>query len=414
MFSYYTSILVLCWMALVTMCILVHENNRISADDKRLLFLTYALVGISAFAEWYGVLLNGRTDISPWLIRIIKCADYILTPMAGGTLVRQMRLHNRLQKAVDSILVANNILQIVSIPGGWMVFVDEQNRYSHGPLFPVYIGLCLLIVIIIIMQFVLYGKSFRQLNRNSLYCIMILIITSILVQEIPNGFRTAYVGMTLGAALMFIHYTEYSQQSMDEKMTDQRIQLMLSQIKPHFLYNVLGSIEALCERDPQAAKLVTRKFAQYLRGNMDSLTEKKLIPFEKELQHTRLYLELEQIRFGDALQVEYDIEVHDFFLPPLTLEPIAENAVKHGIRMKPDGRGKVCIFAKEQEEYYELRVEDDGPGYDPDKVNGDESHIGIRNVRERLERICGGQLRIDPAVGQGTVVRIHVPKNQGQ
>ena len=414
MYSYYTVILILCWIALGAMCVLVHENDRILRKDKRVLYITYLLVALSAFAEWCGVQLDGRTEMPAWLLRVAKCADYILTPAAGGALVMQMRLQNNWQKVMNGVLIANAVLQLASVPGGWMLVIDAQNRYSHGPLFPLYLCVCLLIIAMIVAQFILYGRTFKRQNRGSLYAIMFLVVTAIAIQELPSGYRTAYVGMTIGAALMFIHYSEYSQQAADETLAEQRIQLMLSQIKPHFLYNTLGSIEALCERDPRAAKLATRKFSKYLRGNMDSLSGEKLIPFEKELQHTQLYLELEQIRFGDALQVEYDIQARDFFLPPLTLEPIVENAVKHGIRMKTDGRGTVSIASTECEDCYELRVTDNGAGFAPEALPPEEGHIGIQNVRERLGKICGGTLSVRSTVGEGTTVVICLPKEKGR
>ncbi len=413
MYSYYTFILILCWIALGVMCILAYENDRMPRKNKLVLCTTYFLVALSAFAEWCGVQLDGRTEMPVWMLRLAKCADYIMTPAAGGALVVQMQMHNSRQKAMNGILIANVVLQIVSVPGEWMITIDAGHHYSHGPLFPVYLGMCLMIIALMIAQFILYGRNFRQRNRFSLYAIMFLVLVAIAIQELVSGFRTAYVGMTLGAALIFIHYTEFSQQATDETMAQQRIQLMLSQIKPHFLYNALGSVEALCERDPKAAKLTTRKFAKYLRGNMDSLSEEKLIPFKKELQHTELYIELEQIRFGDALQVKYEIKTCDFFLPPLTLEPIVENAVKHGIRMKVDGRGTVSVSVEEKEDYYELRVMDDGVGFDPENVFEDGLHIGIRNVRERLQRICGGTLTIHSAVGKGTTAEICLPKKKG-
>ena len=414
MFTYYTSVLGLCWMALIILCILVFENDRIPGKDKRLLYVTYALVAVSALAEYCGVWLDGRTEYPDWMLRLVKCMDFILTPVAGGAMLMQAKLHNRLQRVMNGILVANAVLQFVSVPRGWMVVVDEQNHYTHGPLFPVYLGICIIIIGMIIAQFILYGRKFRRQNQVSLYSIMLLVFVAIIIQETTKEARTDYLGMTLGAALMFIHYTEFSQLAADEKIAEQRIQLMLSQIKPHFLYNTLGSIEALCERDPRTAKLATRKFSRYLRGNMDSLTEEKLISFDRELQHTRLYLELEQIRFGEALRVEYDIGVSDFFLPPLTLEPIVENAVKHGIRKNADGQGTVSITTAELEDRYELQVRDDGPGFDPDAASGDRSHVGIRNVRERLQRICGGKLEISSEPGKGTLVRICVPKKGEQ
>ena len=414
MFSYYTFVLVLCWIALGAMCILVHENERIPRENRRLLYSTYVLVTLSAFTEWCGVQLDGRAETSAWVLRLIKCADYIVTPAAGGALVMQMQLQNKWQKVMYGILIANTALQIISLPGEWMLVIDEGNHYSHGVLFPVYLGVCFSIIALMIIQSILYGKTFRQQNRFFLYSIMFLVVAAIAIQELFFGFRTACLGMTFGAVLMFIHYTEFSQQAAHETMAEQRVQLMLSQINPHFLYNCLGSIEALCDRDPKAAKLATRKFSRYLRGNMDSLREEMLVPFEEELQHTQFYLELEQIRFGNALNVEYDIRAHDFFLPPLTLEPIVENAVKHGIRMKDDGRGTVSITTAEYEDRYELQVMDDGAGFDPASVPADEPHIGIRNVRERLQKVCGGTLTIHSTVGEGTKAVICLPKMKGQ
>ena len=411
MHDYYTSIIVLCWMGLGTLCILVHEHGRIPPEGKRRFYLTYAIVAVSALAEWCGVQLDGRENLPEWTLRLAKSADYILTPMAGGALVMQMRLQNIWQKAINTILIVNAGVQLISIPGEWMTVIDEHNHYIHGPLFPAYLCACLAVILLIIIQFIHYGRTFKRQNRVSLYSAMLLVVIGIAMQELLSGVRTDYLGMTLGAAMMFIHFTEYSQIAADDMMAEQRVQIMLSQIKPHFLYNTLGSIEALCERDPKAAKLATRKFSKYLRGNMNSLGGENLIPFETELQHTRLYLELEQIRFGDALQVEYDIGAHDFFIPPLTLEPIVENAVKHGIRANPDGRGAVRISVKEHEDRYEVRVTDDGPGFDPDSFSDDGTHIGIRNVRERLERVCGGRLMIQAAPVRGAAATIEIPKN---
>lgn len=406
---YYTSILILCWLALATQCVLVYENGRIQREGKRRFYMTYALIAASALSEWCGVWLNGRAELPDWMLRTAKCLDYILTPMAGGTLAIQMNLRNRWQMGINLILLANTVLQLASIPGESMVILDAQNHYTHGPLFPVYISFCLAMIVLVVIQFVLYGRTFKRQNRVSLYLSALLILAGFGIQELLK-LRVAYLGMTLGTGLMFIHYSEYSQLAADDTMANQRVQLMLSQIKPHFLYNTLGSIEALCERDPKAAKLATRKFSKYLRGNMNALGGENLIPFDTELQHTRLYLELEQVRFGDALRVEYEIGAHDFFIPPLTLEPIVENAVQHGVRENPDGRGTVSICVRECDECYELRVTDDGPGFDPQAIPEDELHIGIRNVRERLAGICGAELSIAPGENRGAVVTIRLPK----
>ena len=191
----------------------------------------------------------------------------------------------------------------------------------------------------------------------------------------------------------------------------QRVQLMLSQIKPHFLHNALTVIVGLCDTDPKRARQATLKFAKYLRGNMDSIGKAGPIPFRKELEHTRLYLEIEQYRFGEALSVRYDVACDGFNVPVLTVEPLAENAVRHGVRENPNGRGSVAIATREMPGHYEISVTDDGPGFDPESLHDDgESHVGIANVRERLMQVCGGTLTFEAAPGGGTKAIMRIPK----
>lgn len=148
---------------------------------------------------------------------------------------------------------------------------------------------------------------------------------------------------------------------------------------------------------------------------MRSLTESGAVAFEAELSHTKAYLELEQLRFMDKLVVRYDVTCTDFKLPTLTLQPIAENAVRHGARGKK-GVGTVTVATREYPDRWEITVTDDGPGFDPDNPmprDDGHAHIGIQNVRERLRRISGGDLRIESEPGRGTRVTILLPKEPG-
>ena len=128
-------------------------------------------------------------------------------------------------KVLLYILAGNTLFQLIASFNGWMVTVDGHNNYSHGPLFPVYLGVCLAIYILIILQFKTYGRSYKRQNRISLYAVMLLVIAGITMQELHSGIRTAYLGMTVGAALMFIHYTEFSQLSADSQIAKQQQEL---------------------------------------------------------------------------------------------------------------------------------------------------------------------------------------------
>ena len=186
--------------------------------------------------------------------------------------------------------------------------------------------------------------------------------------------------------------------------------LVLSQIQPHFLYNALTSIYRLCDVKPEAAKEAVSNFSKYLRGNLDSIKQKKMISFADELKHLQAYLSLEKIRYDDDLDIKYDIKTTEFFIPPLTVQPLVENAVNHGISDLPDG-GLVTISTEEKRDYYEIRVSDNGVGFDPETVPEDgRSHLGIMNVRSRLNIMCHGTLDIKSAPGDGTVAIIQIPK----
>lgn len=192
-----------------------------------------------------------------------------------------------------------------------------------------------------------------------------------------------------------------------------KVDMMLSQIQPHYLFNSLTAIKYLCRHDPPAAEKALADFSVFLRGNMDSINSDLPIPFSKELNHTKAYLALEILRFGDKLKIAYDIGCTGFQLPALTVQPIVENAVRHGIRETEDGSGTVTIATKEFGDRYEVTVTDNGCGFDPEHpADPDGKHIGIKNVRYRLKNMCGGTLTIHSEKGNGTVAVIAIPKDE--
>ena len=197
---------------------------------------------------------------------------------------------------------------------------------------------------------------------------------------------------------------------LEEELQESRIAIMRSQIQPHFLYNALESIYHLCGKDPQRAQQALGEFSDYLRMNLASLDRKMPVSFEAELKHIETYLMLEKMSTDDELDCVFDIETVAFSLPALSVQPLVENAVKHGIGNKPGG-GTVTLRTREYADRFEVTVCDDGAGFDPEaKPDDAKLHIGIENIRQRLAAMCGGTLQITSRIGQGTTAVVTIPK----
>ena len=151
-------------------------------------------------------------------------------------------------------------------------------------------------------------------------------------------------------------------------------------------------------------------FTTYLRKNFTAIASEAPIPFTSELEHTRAYLAVEQVQYAESLFVEYDTP-HTFFrVPPLTLQPIVENAVKHG-RDPYAGPLRIAIRTRKTATGSTVTVSDNGPGFHP--ADDDAPHIALKNIRQRLEIMCGGSLTIEPNDGGGTVVTVTIPNSTG-
>ena len=157
---------------------------------------------------------------------------------------------------------------------------------------------------------------------------------------------------------------------------------------------------------PENAQKAILDFSKYLRENLDAITAPELVPFERELGHIKKYIDLEKLRFGEKVKVVYDITCTDFLLPALTVQMLVENAVKHGITKKYEG-GTIIISTQKQGENYQVIVADDGVGFDT-TVKMEGNHIGINNIRKRLEYSAGGKLEIVSKPGQGTTATITI------
>ena len=199
---------------------------------------------------------------------------------------------------------------------------------------------------------------------------------------------------------------------LNAQLTESRVSTMMSQIRPHFIYNTLGSIEQLCSIDPRKAGELVHNFAKYLRGNFGELDNPKPILMSQEMEHVRHYISIENVRFPD-MTFSFEMNSDDFHIPALTIQPIVENAIKHGL-MKLQKGGTIRVVSYETDNHYCVSVEDDGVGFDTDVLLDERKHVGIRNIRGRLKAMVNGTLEIESTEGVGTKVLITIPKEVEQ
>ena len=195
---------------------------------------------------------------------------------------------------------------------------------------------------------------------------------------------------------------------LNAQLAESRISTMMSQIRPHFIYNTLGSIEQLCSIDPPKAGELVHNFAKYLRGNFGELDNPKPILMSQEMEHVHHYISIENVRFPD-MTFSFEMNSENFHIPALTIQPIVENAIKHGLMKLPKG-GTIRVVSYETDTSYCVSVEDDGVGFDTNELLDDRKHVGIRNIRERLKAMVCGELTIESTAGVGTKVLITIPK----
>lgn len=197
----------------------------------------------------------------------------------------------------------------------------------------------------------------------------------------------------------------------EEEQTKLKTAVMLSQIQPHFLYNTMNSIYYLIGKKPEKAQDAVLKLSQYFRTNMKAVSGVDMVDFSNELEHINTYLQIEKMRFEDDLNIEYDIQTKHFSIPLLSIQPLVENAVRHGICSKEEG-GTLKLSTMELEDSYQIIISDNGVGFDKNAEPTDQGlHIGLNNAKARLETMCHAQVDIESAIGEGTTVTVVIPKN---
>ena len=336
----------------------------------------------------------------------------------------ESRRSSKLLRAVIGLWAAYCAFLVSAMFIGGFTIITPDNQYSRGPLYP--LGLLPMVAIMLLN---LAGTMRRRarLSRKVYLGLLVAIVpmtVALIIQLFVDVFPLLDISMILSVLSMYsfvlsdqieqdrLHQQEIARQQLE--IANQRASIMVLQMRPHFIYNTMTSIYCLCNQDPQLARQVVMDFTTYLRNNFTAIASAAPIRFASELEHTRAYLAVEQALYEDSLIVDYDTP-HTFFrVPPLTLQPIVENAIKHG-RDPYAGAFHISIRTRKTDSGSEIVVADNGVGFDlaadgvVDPADDGEPHIALKNIRQRLEIMCGGSLDIAPNDGGGTVVTVTIP-----
>ena len=186
--------------------------------------------------------------------------------------------------------------------------------------------------------------------------------------------------------------------------------ILIGQLRPHFLFNCISSAMLLCRKDPAKASDCLLDFADYLRVNLQTIEAEQVRPFTEELRHMECYTRLEKLRFKEKLKIEFEIFDQDFQVPVLSVQPLVENAIKHGVMQKKEG-GTVTIRAFSTDYGHQVEIIDDGVGFSEETAYPEDgkNREGLRAVRRRLDLCPGAELKIESEPASGTKVTLRFP-----
>lgn len=375
-------------------------------------FLTMLLyLGSSLTGQTVNILLGNSSADQP-LLFFESLFSSMLMPMLTGYLLSccgERLRGSRVLYCMLGLWAAYFILLMITQYTTAIYYYDDEYVYHRGPMYPLLLALPVASMAVNLFALLRRRKLLTRKQFVAFLLFFLLPMLGMLAQMLLFGIRFIVFASALSAVAMFVFMLSNEAEQFylqKEENARQRASISVLQMRPHFIYNTMTSVYYLCRQDPEKAQQVILDFTSYLRKNFTAIAREGTIPFDEELEHTRAYLGVELVRFADRLTVAFDTPYTRFRVPPLTLQPIVENAVKHGVdpELAPL---HIDVSAGAVEGGSLITVADTGPGFAAADDNA--PHIALANIQERLKMMCGGRLEIAPRAGGGTVVKVFVP-----
>jgi len=353
------------------------------------------------YAFWSQLLMFIYSAVSPLLILML---DIYLIKICNENLHKSLLFF---------LCTSMTVIYLVLLSTTWFTdfiyYFTTDDGYNRGPYYPLLLAPPAVMIVLTLVGIIRRRSKLTPKQFTALLTYVETPLICTVLQMFSHGILLVIIGTSVSALFMFIfllldHVERAMNQSEENAM--QKASIMKLQMRPHFIFNTMMSIYYLCEQDPAKAQKVTLDFTTYLRKNFTAIANDNTVPFSEELEHTKAYIGVEQVRFEDRINVEYDIGHSEFRIPPLTLQPIVENAIKHGVGNDNESV-TINIKTVHSDKQTVLSVTDSGIGFDG--TDNNDPHIALDNIKQRLQMMCKGSLTISSAEGNGTVVTVIIP-----
>ena len=396
-----------------TVDLILKKGKR--GDEKNLLvFFVFTAIHFALYLTF--VLVKTVYTSDPFVMGfyttfyILNNLDLFLFFAYAISYIRPKRDVTHLLVVIDCVLLGVFVLLDVANIFGRFFFTSYNGVYTRSAWMILSQGYQFATFAIVFILAIANRKlTPTEKTAFSLYCFLPLV--AIVIQNLLPGLAIGYLSIVISIEILFLFANVRKNNALahqERKNQEAEIKVMMSQIQPHFIYNTLSSISTLIKIDPEKAQHALDDFTEYLRANLSALSDTRLAPISDELRHVETYLQLEQVRFGERIRIVYDIQDSDFLVPPLSVQPLVENAVKHGILQKIEG-GTVTVKTHREGGSHIVEIIDDGVGYDPSAVRKGGEHVGLKNVSYRVTSMCNGRMEIQSEIGVGTSVTLIFP-----
>lgn len=432
-----------CIFSLLTAVCLV-LNREVEQTKKKLLLcmqLSCAILMGSDAAAW--AFRGNISYLSWWIVRISNFAVFFFSDVilllyhayVCNCLFEQQPEKKECivrVKLVVAISILAMMLVIVSQIIHLYYYVDAKNIYHRQPAHFLSMILPMTGGLLDLTMLIQYRKNINREMLTALISYLVLPLIASFVQIFLYGISYTNIAISISILLMFLEtmivqnrkmmeqekiMAEQKQRITEQKLelaeqekqlTQRRVAAMMSQMRSHFIFNVMATISGYCKIDPEKADQALIQFSRYLRRNIRFLEEEGTISFLTEVEQLDDYVALQQMRFPGRIQYEKKLEETWFQIPPMTIQPLVENAIKHGI-IEADRSGTVRLMTSREADGIRIEVTDNGVGFEPKELEKEES-VGIRNVRYRLEKMVSATMETESQLGMGTRVVIRIPQ----